>query len=216
MFGFGKPKKPVVPLLFTVQLNGDGTRYESFKKKGVTREALLNKTAIGDPVQFQLGSYEDKPVYYVLNKKGLDICCVPLPLSEYIVNMVEEPVLTGNLVFWNSALPNARPMLLINVGGKWKSEYPLASAGRYTKEYKYRLDNPDEEYFMLPPGVELECELIEFEEGYKVMMGEALLGLITDKRKEGLKRMLGKYKCHTTVVNELHEYQSTLLMWLRF
>ena len=212
MFSFGKKKEvPTAPPLFEGNITCDGQKYNSWKKPNKLRSTLLNKTKLGDIVHFEKVDFKGKPIFAVENRKDLDICCVPAPLSEYLDNMIDDLIILGNLYYYDP------PMVTMRVFGKYKKEYNYydGKQGAKGKEYTYHLDNEDGEYFMLPVD-EVMCELVEFDKGYKVMMGDSLLSLITDERKENLKRMLSKYNCFATVRNELHPYRSDLMMTLRF
>lgn len=205
-----KLEEPDKEPLFTFEILGVGTTYNSWKKPKKTRTSLLDSMHNGDSVYFEKNKFEGKPLFLINNIGGIDICSLSLGVTEYLIEMVDGLELRGTLI------DNEAPTFEVRVYGTFKKEYPIIDPPKTKHEYTYSLDNPDEELFLLPVGVEMECKLVEFEAGYLVKQKKAILAIISDKRVEKLKNMVDSYDCITTVYNKLTPYGTRLHMVLRF
>ena len=210
MFGFGKPKEPQNPLLFSADIVGVGEQYPCKKKPSIMRSALLAQMINGTAVYFNITKYGNKPMILVENVRHLDVCSLSQQVADYLTGMIDGLELKGH------AIDPIVPKFHIDVYGRYKKEFVPADVPETKHEYTYNIDNKDEELFMLPIDMELPCVLEEFEEGYLIKHGTALIGIISDKRKAKLKDMLSKYDCTTTIKTGLLSRGDCVQMILRF
>ena len=210
MFGFGKPKEPQSPLLFSTDIICVGANYPCKKKPSVMRTTLLSKMTTGTAVSFTITTFQGKPMITVDNVHHLDTCSLSQQAADYLTMMIDNLELRGY------AVDPSLPKFHIDVYGKYKKEFHPADIVEARHEYTYHLNNDDGELFMLPIDMELPCTLEEFEEGYLVKRGEALIGIISDKRKVNLKRMLSEHDCITTIKTVMETRGNFVEMILRF